>query len=392
VRFARRLDQVPPYLFAELERKTAAKKREGIDVISLGIGDPDLPTPDAVVEAGVAALRDPSTHQYPSNHGSDAFRDAAASFYRDRFGVELDPASEVIPVLGGKEAVGHVAMVCLDPGDLCLSPEPGYPPYTSGPVFSGAEVHYLSLTPDNHFFPDLEGVPDAGAERANLLYLGYPNNPTGAVVPEGAFEATVAFARRHDLVVVHDNAYSEITFDGYVAPSFLETPGAKEVGVEIFSLSKGWNMTGWRCGLIAGNAQVVERFRQLKTNLDSGLFEAVQRAAVVALTDEREFPRQMSEVYRRRRDLLVEALAGIGLEPEPPKATPYFWVRVPEGHTSESFAALVLDEANVVVSPGPGYGPSGEGFVRISLTVPDERLEEAVRRIESSLRASIIQA
>jgi LL-diaminopimelate aminotransferase len=392
MRFARRLDQVPPYLFAELERKISAKQREGIDVISLGIGDPDLPTPAAVVDAAVAALRDPSTHQYPTNHGSSLFREAAMSFYRDRFGVELDPASEVIPVLGGKEAVGHIAMVCLDAGDLCLSPEPGYPPYTSGPVFADAEVHYLPLTEDNSFFPGLGAIPEEIAARANLLYLDYPNNPTGAIVPDGAFEEAVDFARRHDLVLVHDNAYSEITFDGYVAPSFLETPGAKEVGVEIFSLSKGWNMTGWRCGLVAGNAEIVERFRQLKSNLDSGLFEAVQRAAAVALTDEREFPRQMSEVYRRRRDLLVDALAQIGLDVEPPKATPYFWVRVPEGHTSASFAALVLDQANVVVSPGPGYGPSGEGFVRMSLTVPDERLEEAVRRIESSLRASIIQA
>jgi LL-diaminopimelate aminotransferase len=392
VRFARRLDQVPPYLFAELERKISAKQQEGIDVISLGIGDPDLPTPEAVVEAAAAALRDPSTHQYPSNRGSVEFREAATDFYRERFGVELDPASEVMPVLGGKEAVGHIAIACLDPGDLCLSPEPGYPPYTSGPVFSGAEVHYLPLTEENHFFPELGVIPDAVARRANLLYLDYPNNPTGAIVPEGAFERAVVFARQHDVIVVHDNAYSEITFDGYVAPSFLETPGAKEVGVEIFSLSKGWNMTGWRCGLVAGNAELVERYRQLKTNLDSGLFEALQRAAAVALTDARDFPRRMSEVYQRRRDLLVEALAQIGLDVEPPKATPYFWVRVPEGHTSASFASLVLDQANVVVSPGPGYGPSGEGFVRLSLTVPDERLEEAVRRIESSLRASIIQA
>jgi LL-diaminopimelate aminotransferase len=283
-------------------------------------------------------------------------------------------------------------MACLDPGDLCLSPEPGYPPYTSGPVFSGADVHYLPLTEENKFQPDFADVPDELWERANLLYLNYPNNPTGAVVQEDLFPRAIELARERGLIVVHDNAYSEVTFDGYVAPSFLETPGAKEVGVEIFSLSKGWNMTGWRCGLFAGNAEVVERYRQLKTNLDSGLFEAIQRAAVVALTDERGFPRRMSEVYARRRDLLVEALAQIGLDVEPPRATPYFWVRVPDGHTSESIAGLVLDEANVVVSPGPGYGPSGEGFVRISLTVADERLEEAVRRIESSLRASIIQA
>jgi LL-diaminopimelate aminotransferase len=392
MRFARRLDQVPPYLFAELEWKIAAKRAEGIDVISLGIGDPDLPTPDAIVEAAATAVRDPGTHQYPSNQGTLDFREAAAAFYRERFGVELDPASEVIPVLGGKEAVGHIAFACLDPGDICLSPEPGYPPYTSGPVFAGAEVHYLPLTVENRFFPDLDAVPTDVVARANLLYLDYPNNPTGAVVPEGAFEHAVAFARAHDLIVVHDNAYSEITFDGYVAPSFLETPGAKDVGVEIFSLSKGWNMTGWRVGLLAGDAELVDRYRGLKANLDSGLFDAVQRAAVVALTDEREFPRRMSEVYARRRDLLVDALAQIGLDVEPPRATPYFWVRVPEGHTSESFASLVLERANVVVSPGPGYGPSGEGFVRLSLTVADERLEEAVRRIESSLRASIIQA
>jgi LL-diaminopimelate aminotransferase len=392
MRFARRLDQVPPYLFAELERKISAKRKEGIDVISLGIGDPDLPTPDAVVEAAAAALRDPQTHQYPSNRGTDEFREAAAGFYRERFGVELDAASEVIPVLGGKEAVGHIALACLDPGGVSLSPEPGYPPYTSGPVFAGAEVHYLPLTEANDFFPDLDAIPDDVLARANLLYLDYPNNPTGAIVPEGGFDRAVDFGRRHDLIVVHDNAYSEITFDGYVAPSFLETRGAKEVGVEIFSLSKGWNMTGWRCGLVAGNAQVIERFRGLKANLDSGLFGAIQRAAVVALTSERDFPRRMSEVYARRRDLLVEALKEIGLEVEPSKATPYFWVRVPDGHTSASFTSLVLEQANVVVSPGPGYGPTGEGFVRLSLTVPDERLEEAVRRIESSLRAAIIQA
>jgi LL-diaminopimelate aminotransferase len=392
MRFARRLELVPPYLFAELERQIAAKAREGIDVISLGIGDPDLPTPDAVVEAAAAGLRDPQTHQYPTNHGTDEFREAATAFYQERFGVELDPGSEVIPVLGGKEAVGHIALVCLDPGGLSLSPEPGYPPYTSGPVFAGADVHYLPLTEENEFFPDLDAIPAEIGDRANLLYLDYPNNPTGAVVPDGAFERAVEFARRHDLIVVHDNAYTEITFDGYIAPSFLATAGAKEVGVEIFSLSKGWNMTGWRCGLMAGNAEVVERYRQLKTNLDSGLFEAIQRAAVVALTSEREFPRRMSEVYARRRDLLAVALGEIGLDVEPPKATPYFWVRVPDGQTSASFASLVLEQANVVVSPGPGYGPSGEGFVRMSLTVPDDRLEEAVRRIESSLRASIIQA
>jgi LL-diaminopimelate aminotransferase len=392
VRFARRLDAVPPYLFAELERKIAQKRSEGVDVISLGIGDPDLPTPPVVVEALAEAARDPRAHQYPTNHGSDELREAAAGFYRERFGVELDPASEIVPALGGKEAVGHIAMALLDPGDVCLSPDPGYPPYTSGPVFAGAEVHYLPLRAEQGFLPDLEAIPADMLARANLLFLDYPNNPTGAVVAPGYFERAVELARANDLVVVHDNAYSELCFGGYRAPSFLETPGSKEVGVEIFSLSKGWNMTGWRSGLVAGNPEVVERYRQLKTNLDSGMFEAVQHATAVALTEARDFPREMSAVYERRRDLLAEALAAIGLEVDAPQATPYFWVRVPVGHDSASFTELVLEQAGVVISPGPSFGPSGEGYVRLSLTVPDSRLDEAARRIESSLRSGIITA
>jgi LL-diaminopimelate aminotransferase len=392
LRFAQRLEAVPPYLFAELERKIAQKRREGVDVISLGIGDPDLPTPQVVVDALAEAARDPRTHQYPTNHGSDELREAAAGFYRERFGVELDPASEVVPALGGKEAVGHIALALLDPGDICLSPDPGYPPYTSGPLFAGADVHYLPLRAEQGFLPDLDAIPAGVLARANLLFLDYPNNPTGAVVAPGYFERAVELARANDLVVVHDNAYSELCFDGYRAPSFLETPGAKEVAVEIFSLSKGWNMTGWRVGLVAGNPEVVERYRQLKTNLDSGMFAAVQLAAAVALTEARDFPREMSAVYERRRDLLAEALAAIGLEVDPPQATPYFWVRVPEGHDSASFTELVLEQAGVVISPGPSFGPSGEGFVRLSLTVPDSRLDEAARRIESSLRSGIIQA
>jgi LL-diaminopimelate aminotransferase len=392
MRFARRLDAVPPYLFAELERKIAEKRAAGVDVISLGIGDPDLPTPEPVVEALASGARDPATHQYPTNHGSDEFRQAAADFYQGRFGVELDPGSEVVPALGGKEAVGHMALALLDPGDVCLSPDPGYPPYTSGPVFAGADVHYLPLRPEHGFLPDLDTIPADVIRRANLLFLDYPNNPTGAVVRDGYFERAIELARANDLVVVHDNAYSELCYDGYLAPSFLETPGAKDVGVEIFSLSKGWNMTGWRAGLVSGNPEVVDRYRHLKTNLDSGMFEAVQRATVAALTEARDFPREMSGVYQRRRDLLAEALTAIGLDVQPPKATPYFWVPVPDGHTSASFTELVLEEAAVVVSPGPSFGPSGEGFVRLSMTVPDERLEEAARRIETSLRSGIIMA
>ena len=380
MKFAKRLDAVPPYLFAELERKVSEAKMAGVDVISLGIGDPDLPTPPAVIDALAESARDPRTHQYPTNHGTAEFRAAAVSFYRDRFGVELDPDGEVIPVLGGKEGVGHIALACLDPGDVCLSPDPGYPPYTSGPVFAGATVHYLPLREENDFLPVLEGAPDA-----KLLYLNYPNNPTGATADLDFFQHVIEVARERDLIVVHDNAYSEVAFDGYRPPSFLEADGAKDVGVEIFSLSKGWNMTGWRAGLVAGNPEIVERYRQLKTNLDSGMSEAVQHAAAVALTDERDFPQEISEVYARRRDVLDEGLRQVGLDVTKPRATPYFWVGVPDGHTSASFTELMLDQASVLVAPGDSYGPSGAGFVRLSLTVPDSRLDEAVDRITNAL-------
>jgi LL-diaminopimelate aminotransferase len=386
VKFARRLELVPPYLFAELERKIEEKANAGIDVISLGIGDPDLPTPRAVVEEMQRQVARPETHRYPSNRGLEAFRRAVADFYGDRFGVAIDPGTDVVPVLGGKEGVAHIAFACVEPGDVCLSPEPGYPPYTSGPLFAGADIHYLPLREDLGFAPDLDGIPEHVLARATLLFLNYPNNPTGAIAPESLFADAVQLARDHGLIVVHDNAYSEIAFDGYRPPSFLATDGAMDVGVEIFSLSKGWNMTGWRVAWVAGNAEVVERYRSLKTNLDSGMFDALQLAAVAALTTARDFPAEMSEIYRRRRDLMVDALAAIGLPGTPPKATPYIWVRVPEGYTSASFTELVLEEAAVVVSPGPSFGPSGEGYVRISLTVADERLEEAARRIASSLR------
>jgi LL-diaminopimelate aminotransferase len=386
VRFAQRLDRVPPYLFAEIERRIETMVADGVDVISLGIGDPDLPTPPAVVEALQRAVDRPETHQYPSNRGLAAFREAVAGFYERRFGVEVDPATEVIPVLGGKEGVAHVALACLDPEDVALAPDPGYPPYTSGPVFAGAEVYYLPLAAEHAFMPRLDTIPQAVASRANLLYFNYPNNPTGAVVTDDFFARAVAFAREHDLVAVHDSAYTEIAFDGYTPPSFLATPGAKDVGAEIFSLSKGWNMTGWRIGWIAGSAEVVERYRQLKTNLDSGMFDALQLAGVTALTEARDFPREMSEVYRRRRNLMIEALGAIGIATDPPRATPYLWIRVPEGHDSTSFTELVLAQSAVIVSPGPSFGPSGEGYVRISLTVPDARLEEAAGRIASSLR------
>jgi len=380
-----RLDRLPPYLFAELSRKIDEKKAAGVDVISLGIGDPDTPTPELVVEALAQAGRDPGTHQYPSNKGRAEFREAVAAFYRRRFGVSLDPETEIVPALGAKECVFNLNLAFLDPGTSALAADPGYPVYTSGPPLAGAEVDLMPLVPELGFAPDLDAIPAEARERARLMFLNYPNNPTGAVVPDGLFERAVEFGREHDLLIVHDASYTETTFDGYVAPSFLETPGAKEVGIEVFSLSKGYNMTGWRTAAIVGNAEAVAAYWKLKTNIDSGMFEAVQLAAAEALNSGDDVPRQMSEIYQRRRDLVVGALREIGVEVTAPKGTIYIWAPVPEGHTSASYCELVLEESGVVVSPGGSYGPNGEGFFRISLTIDDDRLTEAMERLRSSL-------
>ena len=388
-RHAARLDKLQPYMFAQLEQAIAEKRDAGIDVISLGIGDPDMPTPDAVVNSLRDAVSRPDTHQYPSNRGRASFREAVTSFYEQRFGVRLDPASQVLPVLGGKEGIFHICQALLDPGDVALGTDPGYPVYTGGPLLTDAEPYLLPITPENDFKPDLGSIPADVLKRAKLLFINYPNNPTGAVIEEGDsfFADVVDFARTNDIVVVHDNAYSEISFDGYRAPSFLATPGAIEVGVEMFSLSKAWNMTGWRVGACVGNTEVVSAFWKLKTNIDSGMFEAIQLAAATALTECRSFPDEMSAIYQRRRDVVIEALRAIGLEPNAPRGSIYVWARVPEGHTSASFTQLLLDEANVVVSPGSSFGAAGEGFVRISLSTPDDRLREAIGRIEASLGA-----
>jgi LL-diaminopimelate aminotransferase len=381
-----RLDRLPPYLFAELERKIAEKKAAGIDVISLGIGDPDTPTPQLVVDALAKAAADPGTHQYPSNRGRAELRQAVADFYARRFGVTLDPETEIIPALGAKECVFNLNLAFLDPGSVALAADPGYPVYTGGPLIAGAESVLMPLVPELGFVPDLDAIPAEAREAARLMYLNYPNNPTGAVAPEGFFEKVVEFARAHDILVVHDASYTETTFDGYVAPSFLETPGAKEVGVEVFSLSKGYNLTGWRTAAIVGNAEAVGAYWKLKTNIDSGMFEAVQLAAVAALSEEGDqIARDMSAVYARRRDLVVDALTAIGVDVRSPRGTIYVWAPVPEGHSSASYCELVLEESGVVVSPGGAYGPNGEGFFRISLTVPDERLAEAMERLRSSL-------
>ena len=354
-------------------------------MISLGIGDPDRPTYPHVVEAMQTAVADPANHRYPTNSGREEFRRAFSEFYDERFGVAIDPESEVIPAIGAKECVYHLCFAFLDPGDVALAADPGYPVYTGGPALAGADTVLMPLRPELGFVPDLDAIDPDALERARLLFVNYPNNPTGAVVPDGFFERLVELAGRHELLVVHDHAYSETTYDGYVAPSFLATPGAKEVGVEVFSLSKGFNMTGWRCAAILGNADALAAYWRLKTNVDSGMFEAVQLAAAAALAGPRGPIEEMNEIYARRRDLVVAALREIGVEVEPPQGTIYVWAPVPQGHTSGSFAELVLEEAAVVVSPGSMYGPSGEGFFRISLTAPDHRIAEAVTRIREQL-------
>ena len=384
---SRRLEAMPPYMFAELERKVEEKRAAGVDIISLGIGDPDLPTFPGTVEAMQAAVADPANQKYPSNRGRVEFRNAVAGFYESAFEVELDAETQIIPALGSKECLYNLCFAFLDPGDIALASDPGYPVYTGGPVLAGAEPVLVSLDAARGFAPDFDAIPEEKLEAARLLFLNYPNNPTGAVVPDGVFERAIELANEYDFLVVHDNAYSEIVFDDYVAPSFLSTPGAFEVGVEVFSLSKGHNMTGWRCGAIVGNAEAIETYWRLKTNVDSGMFEAIQVAGSAALLASQDPVREMCEIYQRRRDLVIGALREIGIDAQAPSATIYVWAPVPDGFTSTSFAEYALEEAAVIVSPGSLYGPSGEGFFRISLTTPDDQITEAVQRIRDNLSA-----
>jgi len=385
MKYSRRMDGLPPYLFAEIERKVSEKKKQGVDVISLGIGDPDMPTPSHIVKEMQRQVAEPANHRYPTNRGLDEFREAVAAFYQSRFGVDLDPEKEVFPLLGAKEGIAHICFNFLDEGDVCLSADPGYPVYTGGPILAGGTPVPIPLKPELGFQPDLEAIDADTLKRARLLFVNYPNNPTGAVIEDDFFERLAEFGRRHDIAIIHDNAYSEITFDGYVAPSFLETPGSKDAGIEFYSLSKTYNMTGWRVGAAVGNAEIIESLWRLKSNMDSGMFAALQRAAVAAMTGPQDCVRDMCDLYQRRRDLVVGTLRELGIDVNAPKGTIYIWVPVPDGYTSASFADMVLDKCGVVVPPGSGYGPSGEGFVRISLTAPDERIVEALARIKDNL-------
>lgn len=380
---AERIANLPPYLFAEADRQIAAKRAAGHDVISLGIGDPDLPTPDWVVEELKRAAERPANHRYPEYYGLDELRQAMSSWYQGRFGVELDPNTEVMPLLGSKEGIAHMALAMIDPGDVALVPDPAYPVYASGTLFAGGSPYLMPLTPENHFLPDLDGIPSSVLERARLLWICYPNNPTSAVAEPAFFERVVEFASRHNLLVCHDAAYSDVTYDGYRPSSFLEVPGAKEVGVEFHSLSKTYNMTGWRIGMMVGNRSAVAALGKIKTNIDSGIFQAVQEAGIAALTGDQSWLVDRNKIYQRRRDLVVSTLREIGMEAPAPKASLYIWAPVPKGLKSFEFSLRLLDEVAVWVTPGVGFGPAGEGFCRISLTTPDNRLDEAMRRLSS---------
>jgi LL-diaminopimelate aminotransferase len=383
MRLARRVEQLPPYLFAGISKKIAEKRAQGVDVISFGIGDPDLPTPPHVIDALCQAARDPANHRYPETEGLPEFRQAVAAWYERRFGVRLDPAREVCSLIGSKEGIAHAALCFIDPGDVALVPDPAYPVYAAGTMFAGGEVFSLPLDERNGFLPDLDAVPADVAARARVLWLNYPNNPTGACADLPFFERVVAFARRHELWVCHDMAYSDVAYDGYRPPSFLEAPGAKDVGVEFNSLSKTYNMTGWRIGMVVGNPVLVDAIMRVKSNLDSGVPQAIQRMAIAAMLGPQDAVDEHNRVYQRRRDRLVPALQRLGLRVSPPRATLYVWAGLPAGVRSVDFAERLLEETGVVVTPGVGYGAAGEGYVRLSLTIADDRLEEGVRRLEA---------
>ena len=376
-----RLKQLPPYLFMEIDRLKAEVQAKGVDIIDLGVGDPDLPTPAPILDRLTQAAREPRNHRYPSYSGMNDFRRAVAGWYRQRFGVALDPDSEVVTLIGSKEGIAHFPLAFINPGDLALVPSPGYPVYYTGVLFAGGRSHFLPLLRENGFLPDLSLVSEETANQAKLLYINYPNNPTAAVAGRAFFENVVQFAREHRILVCHDAAYSEIAYDGYRPMSFLEIPGAKDIGLEFHSLSKTYNMTGWRIGFAVGNKELIGGLSQAKSNIDSGAAQAIQWAGIEALNGPQDGLERLRKVYQARRDLMVQGLRSIGLKLEPPKATFYLWIEVPPGYTSTRTTLHLLQQAGIVTTPGNGFGDPGEGYFRISLTVPEERLVEAVARL-----------
>jgi len=381
MRTAKRIESLPPYLFVEITKKIAEKKAKGEDVISFAIGDPDIPTPPHIIERLLQAAQDPVNHRYPESDGLPELRQAIAEWYNKRFNVSLDPDKEVAPLIGAKEGIAHIALCFIDPGDIALVPDPGYPVYSVGTLLTGGQPYYLPLTEKNKFLPDYNSIPEHTIKKAKLLWINYPNNPTGAIADLDFFNRTIEFARQHDLAICHDAPYTEVAFDGYQPLSFMQADGAKEVGVEFHSLSKSYNMTGWRIGMAVGNATMIDALKRVKSNLDSGIPQAIQYAAIEALTGPQGCIPKHNAIYQRRRDLLVDTLNKIGLEAKPPKASLYVWAKVPEGYTSMKFASDLLEQLGVVVTPGIGYGKNGEGYVRLSLTISDAGLVKGLSRL-----------
>ncbi|HNZ09359.1 MAG TPA: LL-diaminopimelate aminotransferase [Bacillota bacterium] len=383
IRRAQRIQNLQPYLFAQIEAKIEKARREGRNIISLGIGDPDMPTPEHVVEAGVAGMRDPKNHQYPSSKGMGSFRKAVADYYKRRFDVGLDPDRQVCSLIGSKEGIAHISLCFTDPGKYNLIPDPGYPVYEAGTVFAGGIPYYMPLLKKNGFLPDFSEIPSDVAKNTALMFLNYPNNPTGACADGALFDEAVAFAAENDIILVHDSAYAEMTYDGSRPPSVLNAKGAMDLAIEFGSLSKYFNMTGWRIGWAVGNPDAVGTLAALKSNLDSGAFQAVQVAATAAMNGPWDSVDSMREVYRKRRDKVVGTMRELGCELEYPNGSIYVWVPVPEGYTSAGFAEHVFDRTGVVITPGNGYGRHGEGYFRISLTIADDDLDEALSRFKA---------
>ncbi|HEY7355380.1 MAG TPA: LL-diaminopimelate aminotransferase [Ktedonobacterales bacterium] len=388
MRVSERLRQLPPYHFADAAARIAAKRASGVDVISLAMGDPDLPTPDPVIDRLCETARDPINQRYPEYLGMAEFRQAIARWFLGRFKMSLDPEHEVVPLIGSKEGLVHLSLALLDPGDLALVPDPAYPVYAAGSVLAGASNYSVPLIPERGFLPDLAAIPAKVARRAKLLWLNYPNNPTGAVAPADFLHEAVRFAQEYDVLLVHDMAYADVSYDGYRPISLLEIPGAKDVAVEFFSFSKAYNMAGFRLGMLVGNAEVVQALGQLKTNIDTGIFRPLQYAAIEALALPPEWIAERNLIYQRRRDVLVAACNRLGLQVETPRASLYLWPRIPPGQTSKEFAFALLDRIGVFVTPGTNFGPGGEGYLRLSLTVPDDRLEEAIARLATLQEAA----
>ncbi len=383
MQFSSRLGKLAPYPFVEISRIIAAKRAAGADVVTFGIGDPDIPTPQPIIDRLLAASQDPPNHRYPETDGLPEMRRAIAHWYENRFGVTLDPDTEVLPLIGAKEGIGHAAFCFLDPGDLALVPDPAYPVYGVGTMFAGAESHIMPLYERNGWLPELDAIPSDAARAAKLMWLNYPNNPTSATATQEDFSSAISFCRENDIALLHDAAYSEVGYDGYKPGSFLQVDGAKDIGLEFHSLSKTYNMTGWRIGMAVGNAEMIKALFQIKANLDSGIPQAIQEMAMEALTGPQACVDDNVVIYQRRRDRVLSALSTLGLAAETPRASLYVWARAPEGYTSAELAARLLEETDIVVTPGSSYGTYGEGYIRLSLTTPDEQVEKGCQRLEA---------